>query len=41
MSKAWQKHRDKRINEHRKSIHDSNVNKKVETDTFGQRVKKT
>ena len=40
MSKAWQKHGDKRINEHHKSINNFNVNKKSEMKTFGQRVKK-
>jgi hypothetical protein len=40
MSKAWQKHRDRRISEHHKGLHNSNVNKKVEMKTFGQRVKK-
>jgi hypothetical protein len=39
MSKAWQKHRDKRIIHQQKNIHNSELKKKAEIKTFGQRVK--
>ena len=41
MNEAFEKHRDKRISEMRESKPDNRVNKKkVERETFGQRVKK-
>ena len=39
MSKAWQKHRDKRISEQHRGLHKYNLKKKVEIKTFGYRVK--
>ena len=41
MNKAFEKHRDKRINEMRERIHNNRFSKKkVEMKTFGQRVEK-
>jgi len=41
MNEAFEKHRDKRIREIRESIPDNKFNKKkLEKETFGQRVKK-
>jgi len=40
MSEAFEKHRDKRINEMRGRIRNNRLNKKIEMKTFGQRVKK-
>ena len=40
MSKAFEKHRDRRISELRERIRNSKIKKRVEMKTFGQHVEK-